>query len=66
MRLTAHDLVVLIDTLNQSMRISNWGGVYTYECRERLRNNIAHILEQMEVEIITDKPSYTLDADTAF
>ena len=63
MRLTAHDLALIIDTLNQSMRISNWGGVYTYDGRERVRNKIAYILEQMEVEIITDNPTYALNAD---
>jgi len=54
-KLTAHQLVVIIDTINQSLVISNWSGVYTHKSREDVRNLIAAILGQMSVEIITDK-----------
>jgi hypothetical protein len=63
MRLTAHQLVVIIDTINQSLVISNWSGVYTHKSREDVRNLIADILGQMSVEVITDKAEFTIDAD---
>ena len=55
MKLTAHDLALIVDTLNQSLMTSNWSGVYTYKSREDVRNVIADIMEKMSVEIITDK-----------
>ena len=55
MKLTAHQLAVIIDTINYSLRVSNWGGYYTHESRENVRNAIADILGQMSVEVITDK-----------
>ena len=64
MRLTAHELAVIIDTLNHSLMVSNWSGYYTAKSRENVRNAIADIMNEMSVEIITDKPSFTLDADT--
>jgi len=63
MKLTAHQLVVIIDTINQSLVISNWSGVYTHKSREDVRNLIADILGQMSVEVITDKAEFTIDAD---
>jgi hypothetical protein len=63
MKITAHQLVVIIDTLNQSLLTSNWSGVYTHKSREDVRNLIAAILGQMSVEIITDKAEFTIDAD---
>jgi len=63
MKLTAHELAVIIDTFNHSLRVSNWNGYYTHESRERVRNVIADIMGQMSVEIITDKANFTIDAD---
>ena len=63
MKLTAHDLALIVDTLNQSLMTSNWSGVYTYKSREDVRNVIADIMEKMSVEIITDKAEFTIDAD---
>lgn len=62
-KLTAHELAVIIDTLNQSLMISNWNGYYTPQSRENVRNAIADIMGQMSVEIITDKAEFTIDAD---
>ena len=64
MRLTAHQLAVIIDTINHSLMVSNWNGYYTAKSRENVRDLIATIMNEMSVEIITDKPSFTLDADT--
>jgi hypothetical protein len=55
MRITAHQLAVIIDTINQSLVISNWSGVYTHKSREDVRNAIAGIMNEMSVEINTDK-----------
>ena len=63
MKLTAHQLAVLIDTLNHSLMVSNWSGYYTAKSRESVRNVIATIMNEMSVEIITDKPNFTIDAD---
>ncbi len=62
-KLTAHQLAVIIDTLNQSLMTSNWNGYYTAQSRENVRNVIATIMDQMSVEIITDKAEFTIDAD---
>ena len=63
MKLTAHQLAVIIDALNQSLMTSNWNGYYTAQSREDVRNAIADIMGQMSVEIITDKAEFTIDAD---
>jgi len=62
-KLTAHQLAVIIDTLNHSLTVSNWNGYYTAQSRENVRNAIADIMGQMSVEIITDKAEFTIDAD---
>ena len=63
MRLTAHELAVITDTLTHSLAVSNWNGHYTAKSRENVRDLIAVIMNEMSVEIITDKPSFALDAD---
>jgi hypothetical protein len=63
MKLTAHELAVIIDTFNHSLMVSNWNGVYTHKSRERVRDLIADIMNEMSVEIITDKAEFTIDAD---
>jgi hypothetical protein len=63
MKLTAHQLALIIDTINQSLMISSWRGVYTHESREDVRNAIAGIMNEMSVEINTDKAEFTIDAD---
>jgi hypothetical protein len=63
MKITAHELAVILDTLNHSLMVSNWNGVYTDKSRESVRNVIAQIMNEMCVEIITDKAEFTIDAD---
>ena len=63
MKITAHQLAVIIDTFNHSLMVSNWNGVYTHKSRERVRDLIADIMGEMSVEIITDKANFTIDAD---
>ena len=62
-KLTAHQLAVIIDTFNHSLMVSNWNGAYTHKSREDVRNAIAEIMNKMNVEIITDKAEFTIDAD---
>lgn len=64
MKLTAHELAVIIDTLNHSLEVSNWNGHYTAKSRENVRDLIAVIMNEMSVEVITDKANFTIDADT--
>ena len=61
MKLTAHQLALIIDTLNHSLMTSNWRGVYTHKSREDVRDVIAEIMEKMSVEIITDKAEFPGD-----
>ena len=63
MKLTAHELAVISDTLTHSLAVSNWNGYYTAQSRENVRNLIAGIMDSMSVEVITDKPNFTIDAD---
>jgi hypothetical protein len=63
MKITAHELAVILDTLNHSLMVTNWNGHYTDKSRERVRDLIAQIMNEMSVEIITDTPEYTIDAD---
>jgi hypothetical protein len=63
MKLTAHELAVIIDTFNHSLMVSNWNGVYTHKSRERVRDLIAGIMNEMSVEVITDKAEFAIDAD---
>ena len=63
MKLTAHELAIIVDTFNHSLMVSNWNGCYTAESRENVRNLIAEIMDEMSVEVITDKTNFTIDAD---
>lgn len=63
MKLTAHQLAVILDTLNHSLMVSNWNSYYTAKSRESVRNLIASIMEEMSVEIVTDGANFTIDAD---
>ena len=63
MKLTAHELAVITDTLTHSLAVSNWNGHYTAKSRENVRDLIAVIMNEMSVEIITDKAEFTIDAD---
>lgn len=64
MKLTAHDLCIIQDTILHSMCIANWRGFYTDEARERVRDKIGEILAALNVELITEEATFALDADT--
>ena len=63
MKLTALDFFVIQDTLIHSLNIVNYGNT-TRESRENVLYKIEEIMCSMNVEIITEKPSFTIDADT--
>jgi hypothetical protein len=63
MKLTAHQLALIVDTLNHSLMVSNWNGYYTAKSREKVRDSIAMIMEEMSVEIVTGNANFTVDAD---
>jgi hypothetical protein len=49
--LTAGELFVICDTLNNSLKIMNYEG-FTQETRERVRDKIFSIMDTMEAEVI--------------
>jgi hypothetical protein len=63
MKLTALEFFVIQDTLIHSLNIVNYGNT-TRESRENVLYKIEEIMHSMNVEIITEKPSFTIDADT--
>lgn len=65
MKLSAVDCYVILDALSHSLNVLNYGNT-TKESRERVLRKIETIMYNMNVEIITDTPEYTIDADTAF
>lgn len=63
--LTALDLYILTDTILQSLHISNWSGSATKEAREKMLDKLQIIMNDMNVEVLTDTPSLeTITADT--
>ena len=62
MKLTALELAVISDTLNHSLSVKGWFG-FTEEARTIVRDKVISIMEEMSVEVITDKPNFTIDAD---
>ncbi len=51
MKLTAADMMVIVDTLNHSLRILNYGG-FTAETRERTMEAVIDIMANMNVEVV--------------
>jgi hypothetical protein len=51
MKLSAGDLMVIADTLNKSLKISNYEG-FTKETRERVRDQVMNIMIRIDVEIL--------------
>ena len=64
MKLTALDLYILTDTLLHSLSQNNyWTGSATKEARDGVLKKLEIIMNDMSVEIITDKANFTIDAD---
>lgn len=56
-KISAIDLYICVDTLNQSMRFTNWNGYFTEEGRKRVMEKLLDIMYDMEVEVLTDTPN---------
>ena len=64
MRLTGLDLYILTDTLLHSLSQDKyWTGSATKEARDGVLKKLQIIMNEMSVEIITDKANFTIDAD---
>jgi hypothetical protein len=50
-KLTAADMMVIVDTLNHSLRVVNYGG-FTAETRERTMNKVIDIMSNIDVEVV--------------
>ena len=52
-KLTAADLMVIVDTLGHSLRISNYGGGYTRETREVIMNKVIDVMMDINAEVVS-------------
>ena len=67
MKLTAHQLCVILDTLNHSLKFVEFSSSYTHESREGVRDAIAEIMDEIKLEIVTGTPNPdTIAADCGF
>jgi hypothetical protein len=63
-KLTALELYIITDTLLHSMSQGEyWTGSATQEARDSVLKKLQIIMNDMSVEIITDKAEFTIDAD---
>jgi hypothetical protein len=51
-KLTVSDLMVIVDTLNHSLRIGNFSGGFTAETRELTMIAVIDIMATMNVEVV--------------
>ena len=56
-KLSAIDLCICVDTLRESLRISNWSGAITEEGRKRVMEKLQDIMYDMNVEVLTEPPN---------
>jgi hypothetical protein len=49
--LSVADLMIIVDTLNHSLRVVNYGG-FTEETREHTMNKVIDIMSNIDVEIV--------------
>ena len=64
MKLTALDLYIITDTLLHSLSQGEYyTGSDTKEARDNILKKLQKIMNDMSVEIITDKAEFTIDAD---
>lgn len=53
-KLTAADLMVIVDTLGHSLRISNYGSGWAKETREVIMNKVIDVMADMDAEVVSD------------
>ena len=64
MKITALDLYIITDTLLHSLSQGEYyTGSATKEARDNILKKLQKIMNEMSVEIITDKAEFTIDAD---
>ena len=64
MKITALDLYIITDTLLHSLSQGEYyTGSATKEARDNILKKLQKIMNEMSVEIITDKANFTIDAD---
>ena len=64
MKLTALDLYIITDTLLHSLSQGQYfTGSATKEGRDGVLKKLQKIMNDMSVEVITDKANFTIDAD---
>lgn len=51
-KLNAADLMVIVDTLNHSLRIGNYGGGFTTETRKQTMEAVIDIMADMSLEVV--------------
>jgi hypothetical protein len=51
MKLNAGDLMVIVDTLNHSLKVMNYEG-FTDTTRERVRDHVLNMMSQIEVDVV--------------
>lgn len=56
-KISAIDLYICVDTLNQSLRFTNWSGSITKEGRKRVMEKLQDIMYDMNVEVFTEPPN---------
>jgi hypothetical protein len=50
-KLTAADFMIIVDTLNHSLQVVNYGG-FTAETRERTMNKVIDIMSNIDAEVV--------------
>ena len=52
-KLTAADLMVIVDTLGHSLRIKNYGSGWAKETREVIMNKVIDVMADMDAEVVS-------------
>ena len=53
-KLTAADLMVIVDTLGHSLRIQNYGSGWAKETREVIMNKVIDVMAGMDAEVVSE------------
>ena len=53
-KLTAADLMVIVDTLGHSLRIRNYGSGWAKETREVIMNKVIDVMAGMDAEVVSE------------
>ncbi len=54
-KLTAADLMVIVDTLGHSLRIENFGSGWAKETREVIMNKVIDVMAGINAEVISEE-----------